>query len=90
MAPDLRYNFDYVFLANDKITSSQKKLYDYWADMFPTFNEFCDIFMKYTKNYNNLVICYRGECNAINEKVFYFNIDEYNQNNPNNQNICYL
>lgn len=40
LSPSIRCNMDYVFLTNDCMISNKKKLYDYYAGMFPTFSSF--------------------------------------------------
>lgn len=57
--PDLRNNFDYIFLFADDIISNLKRLYDHYAGMFPSFNTFSKTFLTVTKNYNTLCIINR-------------------------------
>lgn len=37
---DLRSNFDYIFLFHNNFNMGQKKLYDHYGGMFPTFDVF--------------------------------------------------
>lgn len=70
--PELRSNFDYVFLLADDFQSNQKRLYDHYAGMFPNFNSFRDVFIKLTQNYGAMVIANRGAKANILDKVFWY------------------
>lgn len=49
-------NTDYIFLLRENIVSNRKRIYDYYTGMFPTFELFCNVLDKYTKDYTCLVI----------------------------------
>ena len=44
IGPELRSNFDYVFLLADDFVSNQKRIYDHYAGMFPNFESFRRVF----------------------------------------------
>jgi hypothetical protein len=75
--PELRNNFDYVFLAADDSLSNQKRIYDYYAGIYPNFNSFRQEYMQCTKNYGNLCIINgmigaNGYENNYENKIKYF------------------
>jgi hypothetical protein len=56
---EIMNTYDYVFLFNDQFIGNIKRMYEHYAtDIFTTFDEFREIFDKYTKNqYECLVLC---------------------------------
>lgn len=74
--PDLRLNFDYVFLLKEDSTINKKKLWDNYASMFPSLNAFEKVFSKCTENYCAMVIDNRKPTENIHEKVFWFKAAE--------------
>ena len=73
--PELRCNFDYVFLLAEDFYSNQKRLYDHYAGMFPTFDFFRQVFLQLTDNFGCMVIVNRGSRSSILDKVFYYKAD---------------
>lgn len=74
--PELRLNFDYVFLLKEDSTINKKKLWDNYASMFPSLAAFEKVFSKCTENYRSMVIDNRKPSNIIQEKVFWFKAKE--------------
>jgi hypothetical protein len=72
ITPDLRNNFDYIFLLADDTTSNMKRLYDHYAGVFPDFNSFKQVFGQITQNFGSLVISNRGARSSFLDKVFYY------------------
>lgn len=72
ITPDLRLNFDYVFLLKEDSHVNKKKLYDNYASMFPTMASFEKVFAKCTEDYRTMVIDNRKPADNINEKVYWF------------------
>ena len=73
ISPELRSNFDYIFLLADDFLSNQKRLYDHYAGMFPSFDAFRTVFMECTKDYGCMVINNRIKSSAqLEDKVFWF------------------
>ena len=70
--PDLRSNFDYIFLLAEDAVSSRKKLYDHYAGMFPTFDIFQQVFNELTDNYGVMVIDNRIHSKNLTDKVFWY------------------
>jgi len=70
--PELRSNFDYIFLLAEDITSNRKRLYEHYAGMFPTFDIFQQVFSEITADYGCMVINNRIHSTNITDKVFWY------------------
>ena len=76
ITPDLRLNFDYIFLLKEDSTINKKKLWDNYASMFPTLAAFEKVFSKCTEDYRSMVIDNRKPSDNIQDKVFWFKAKE--------------
>ena len=76
ITPDLRLNFDYIFLSKEDSTINKKKLWDNYASMFPTLPVFEKVFAKCTEDYRAMVIDNRRPTDNILDKVFWFRAKE--------------
>ena len=76
ITPDLRLNFDYIFLLKENSTVNKKKLWRNYASIFPTFDSFEKTFDKCTENYCAMVIDNRKQCNNFTDNVFWFKASE--------------
>lgn len=72
ITPDLRLNFDYVFLLKDDSTINKKKLWDNYASVFPSIASFEKVFNACTEDYRAMVIDNRKPSNDIKDKIFWF------------------
>jgi hypothetical protein len=72
ITPDLRLNFDYVFLLKEDSTINKKKLWDNYASMFPTIHAFEKVFSECTRDYCSMVIDNRKPSDSIQDKVYWF------------------
>ncbi len=70
--PEMRSNFDYIFLLAEDFISNQKRLYEHYAGMFPTFDIFKQVFSEVTQNYGIMVINNRVHSTNITDKVFWY------------------
>jgi hypothetical protein len=70
--PDLRANFDYIFLLYIDNTDEQTKLYKYYTGMFPTLSAFKQVFLRLTDNYGVMVVVKRGAGRNLNEKIYHY------------------
>ena len=70
--PELRCNFDYIFLLAEDFYSNQKRLYDHYAGMFPSFELFRQVFLQLTDDFGCMVIVNRGLRKDILDKVFLY------------------
>lgn len=76
ITPDLRLNFDYIFLLKEDSAINKKKLWENYASMFPTLAAFERVFSKCTENHRSMVIDNRRPSDNIQEKVFHFKAEE--------------
>lgn len=73
LSPVLRHNSDYVFLFHENSIQIRKQLYQYYGNIFPTFQLFNDMMDQYTSiDYQCLVICNRIKSNNIADCVFWY------------------
>ena len=49
--PELRSNFDYIFLLGEDFISNRKRLYEHYAGMYPSFDIFQQVFNEITADY---------------------------------------
>jgi len=75
--PNLRTNIDYVFILRENIISNRKRIYDHYAGMFSTFDEFCQVMDACTENYECLVINNNAKSNKIEDQVFWYKADDH-------------
>lgn len=72
--PDLRANLDYIFIFPDDNIENKRKIYEYYAGMFQTFEIFCNMINKLEKH-GCLVIdntIYNGE-----DRIFLYKAEEH-------------
>lgn len=72
ITPELRCNFDYIFLLAEDFYSNLKRLYDHYAGMFPTFDSFRQVFKELTSDFGAMVIVNRGARTSFLEKVYWY------------------
>lgn len=72
IAPDLRSNFDFVFLMATDIVSNIKKLHDHWAGVFENYKEFRFVFNNLTQNYGSMVLTASSANSSLFDKVYYY------------------
>jgi len=70
--PELRNNFDFIFLLGEDTYSSRKKIYEHYAGIFPKFDIFDQVFNQVTDNYGCMVLDNRIRSTDIHKKVFWF------------------
>ena len=70
--PELRSNFDYVFLLGEDFINNRKKLYEHYAGMFPTFDIFQQVFNEVTADYGCMVINNKIHSKKLEDKVFWY------------------
>jgi hypothetical protein len=74
--PELRSNFDYIFLLGEDFVNNRKKLYEHYAGMFPTRCLFDQVFMQVTDDYGAMVINNRLRTSKIRKKVFWYKAEK--------------
>jgi hypothetical protein len=72
ITPELRSNFDYIFLLAEDFISNRKRLYEEYAGMFPTFDIFQQVFGMLTCGHGCMVINNRVHSTNPTDKVFWF------------------
>jgi len=70
--PEMRSNFDYIFLLAEDFTNNRKRLYEHYAGMFPDFASFNDAFSVLTEDFGCMVINNKIHTTDITEKVFWY------------------
>lgn len=75
ITPELRGNFDYIFLLAEDFVSNLKRIYEHYAGMFHDFNSFKQTFTQLTADYGCMVISNRGARSSFLEKVFWYKAD---------------
>lgn len=74
--PELRSNFDYIFLLAEDFISNRKRIYDHFAGCFPTFEIFQQVFTELTENFSCVVINNRVHSKDITDKIFWYKAKE--------------
>lgn len=72
ITPELRSNFDYVFLFAEDNVSNLKRIYDHYAGFFPDFNTFRQVFRQLTEDYGCMVIINRGTRASFFDKIAFY------------------
>ena len=72
ISPDLRTNIDYTFILREPIFKNRKKLYENYAGMFKSFDDFCTALDILTDDYGCMVINNRTNSNKLEDQVFYY------------------
>jgi hypothetical protein len=80
ISPELRTNFDYVFLLAEDITSNLKRIYEHYAGMFPDFNSFRQVFSQLTDDYGAMVIKNRGSRLNLFDKIAFYKAPDLKKN----------
>ena len=71
--PEMRSNFDYIFLCAEDIVDNRKRLYQDYAGIFPDLKLFLKAFMEITKDYGIMVINNRiKNSNDLKDRVFWY------------------
>lgn len=69
--PSLRMQFDYIFLLDEETYTNKKRVYEYYAGMFESFDLFDQVFLQITTNNRCMVINNRIRSADINKKIFW-------------------
>jgi hypothetical protein len=72
ISPDLRNNFDYVFLLADDIISNLKKIHTHYAGIFPDLASFRQVFNQLTVDFGSMVLINRGARENFLDKVKWY------------------
>lgn len=72
LPPEMRLNFDYIFLFKEDSAINRKKIWMNYASMFPSIDEFEKVFSKATEGFGTMVINNRSQSHDINKQVYQF------------------
>lgn len=72
LLPNLRSNFDYIFLLKENSAINKKKLWLNYASMFPNLQAFEKVLAKVTEGYCSLVINNRTCSDDISKQIFWY------------------
>lgn len=72
LPPALRSNADYVFVFCDNNVGNQKRIYDAYCGVFPTFSEFQRVFNSIAKDYRCMVIDTTSKSNRVEDTIFWY------------------
>ena len=78
ITPELRSNFDYVFLLAEDYVSNLKRIYEHYAGMFPDFNSFRQVFRQLTEDFGSMVIKNRGARTNMFDKIAFYKAPDLN------------
>jgi hypothetical protein len=70
--PELRSNFDFIFLLYEDMFTNQKRIYEHYAGIFPTFDSFRQVFLELTADHGCMVLVRSGSQNDLLDKVFWY------------------
>lgn len=88
ISPDLRSQFEYIFLLKDDIHSNLKKIYEHYAGIFPTYDSFHQVYTQLTADHGCMVIVNTErhkkpiEGTSFLDKIFWFKANNI-ENLPN-------
>jgi len=72
ITPELRTNFDYVFLLYTDNFNEQKKFYEHYTGMFPSFGAFKEVYDEVTNDFGVMVIAKRAVGRNLTDKIFHY------------------
>jgi hypothetical protein len=72
ITPELRSNFDYIFLLTAEFQSEKKKLFDHYAGMFHNFDSFRQVFEELTSDFGCMVIDNRKKVSNSFERLYWY------------------
>ena len=77
LGPDMRTQFDYVFVLMEKSRQTRKKLYDNWFGIVPNFEMFDQMMNICTENYGCLVLDNPSRSSRIEDNVFWYRAKQH-------------
>lgn len=70
--PVIRTNIDYTFIFREPNEKNRKAIYENYATIIGTYQDFCDAMDQLTEDYHCIVIDNRKQSNNISDCVFYY------------------
>lgn len=77
--PELRNNFDFIFLLAEDFANNQKRLYEHWTGIFETFDTFRKVFIQMTTDFGCMVLNSQIKNHDITEKVFWYKASSHDK-----------
>src|SRR6185295_12335930 len=77
------------FICKEPKLGNQKRLYEHYAGIFPTFQMFRAVLQHCTKNYGCLVIDNSSTSDKIEDQVFWYRSDLSDKPDWDNFRLCY-
>jgi len=78
ISPEIRANFDNIFLFSEKNMTNIKRLWGHYGGIFSSFNTFKEIFSNLTKKFGVMIIENRVVDKDITDLIFWYKVDNYN------------
>ena len=72
IGPDLRTNIDFVFCLRENIVDNQKKLWQHYFGIFPTFDQFRQVMNSCTEGWDAMVLDNTSKSTNIEDCVFWY------------------
>lgn len=82
IGPNLRCNFDLVFLLKEDFISNRRRLHEHFVGMIGDFNAFCNIFDKMTSDFKCMVINLRSSSSNPLDKIAWYKARHPNEIKP--------
>ena len=79
ISQDLMSNVDFIFIFCENNLGNRRRIYESYASIFSTFEEFCDTLTQLTNNYKCLVIDNCSKSNKLEERIFWYEAEEHPQ-----------
>ena len=74
MPRSIRSNIDYTIICRETSRTNRRKLYDGFAPMFDTFNDFCQVLDNITDKRRYMVIKHGVDSTQLDDQVFWFKL----------------
>lgn len=87
ITPEMRANFDYVFLFSEDYIPSLKRIWKNYAGIFPDFSSFHDVHKQVTEDYNVMVIKNKGNYTDFFDKIAHYKAPNLYDNNIDQKQI---
>ena len=89
ITPNLRTNVDWIFICKEPKIANQKRLYEHYAGMFPTFDMFRAVLKHCTRDYGCLVIDNGSTSDKLEDQVYWYRADVKNRPDWDTFKLCY-
>ena len=70
--PVIRTNIDYTFIFREPNERNRKALYENYATIIGSYQDFCDVMDQLTEDYHYIVIDNRKQSNNISDCMYYY------------------